>query len=907
MFPVRWSVVWLWISCVRTFAQSASEEVELFNSINQASLKWKSDAPKAWTEKLLRMGSETAVPVYQACTENNIGKSRSLLTSWIPRKDALLLLLDLKFAQEEETSSNQLSPLQIYLLESDSPLQTFQNSRAAKEIRASKTFTDKTAGDQIKEYLEYSSGLTLNTKPLSRGGFHLGFTYSGPCVLIASVRLYYRRCPGFFSHLAEFEGASAGARPVTGSCVEGALVLGGQVNPPERECHADGAWGPLQGGCACARGHEEKGNSCVACRAGYYKTANSSGGCGPCPANSKTEGEGADECDCVLGFFRIQSDPYALECTKPPSAPVNVSVHHVTESILTLLWEPPIDLGGRKEVSYDVECLERAGDSDALWVECGEAVVFFPDSAGLTVSAINLTGISSQFDYKLSVWARNNVTFQQGAPASSVASVIIHRWKSRGLYTAAPVSLGPNQSRVKRLFPWWVVGALLGGLLLAALVAVVVFSLRRKYIKLGHDQEVELLPIHAVVSYRHNVEPHSPPVEVNNTVSQPSAVQLLSGVSDRLLTSLSKVLVDRNQLTLGKELGAGEFGSVYEGIFNPEEGVVIKVAVKTMRVGIHSREDLESFLKEAEIMQHFDHTNVVKLLGVTLEQEQDSPLPVPLVILPFMKHGDLRRFLIATRYGDIPMFVPLQSLLRFMIDIAAGMEYLTSRGFLHRDLAARNCMLGDDLRVCVADFGLSKKIFSNNYYRQTVATRMPIKWMAMESLSESIFTIKSDVWSFGVTMWEIVSRGKTPYPGVHNYELLDLLTAGHRLKQPESDDKLYEVMLHCWHSDPGQRPGFLELGERLKALLCELPPLDASLEAHYINQGLEAATNNPDGVDRAEDEPGYEGGTAGGVAGNVYLPAPVAVAKPAWKKEALPEDEDGYLCYQSGSPVAKLD
>uniref|UniRef100_A0A8C7G8E6 EMAP like 3 n=1 Tax=Oncorhynchus kisutch TaxID=8019 RepID=A0A8C7G8E6_ONCKI len=131
-------------------------------------------------------------------------------------------------------------------------------------------------------------------------------------------------------------------------------------------------------------------------------------------------------------------------------------------------------------------------------------------------------------------------------------------------------------------------------------------------------------------------------------------------------------------------------------------------------------------------------------------------------------------------------------LLRFMVDIAAGMEYLSSHGFLHRDLAARNCMLGDDLRVCVADFGLSKKTYSNNYYRQTVTIRMPVKWMAIESLSESIFTSKSDVWSFAVTMWEIVSRGRTPYPGVHNHELLELLNAGHRLKLPECDDKLGE-------------------------------------------------------------------------------------------------------------------
>uniref|UniRef100_A0AAQ4RL44 receptor protein-tyrosine kinase n=1 Tax=Gasterosteus aculeatus aculeatus TaxID=481459 RepID=A0AAQ4RL44_GASAC len=199
--------------------------------------------------------------------------------------------------------------------------------------------------------------------------------------------------------------------------------------------------------------------------------------------------------------------------------------------------------------------------------------------------------------------------------------------------------------------------------------------------------------------------------------------------------------------------------------------------------------------------------------GVTLQREQDFPLPVPLVILPYMKHRDLRRFLI---------FVPHQSLLRFGIDIAAGMAYLSAKGFLHRDLAARNCMLGDDLRVCVADFGLSKKIYSSNYYRQKATIRVPIKWMAIESLSESIYSSKSDVWSFGVTMWEIVSRGRTPYPGVHNHELLELLLSGHRLKPPEDcDHNLYEVMQSCWDKEPSRRPDFKELGEILKGLLSD--------------------------------------------------------------------------------------
>uniref|UniRef100_A0A672I2I9 receptor protein-tyrosine kinase n=1 Tax=Salarias fasciatus TaxID=181472 RepID=A0A672I2I9_SALFA len=241
-------------------------------------------------------------------------------------------------------------------------------------------------------------------------------------------------------------------------------------------------------------------------------------------------------------------------------------------------------------------------------------------------------------------------------------------------------------------------------------------------------------------------------------------------------------------------------------------------------------------------------------------RDQDHPLPVPLVILPYMKHGDLRLTVFLSVRLSL-QFVPHQSLLRFMMDIAVGMDYLNSQGFLHRDLAARNCMLGDDLRVCVADFGLSKKIYSKNYYRQKVAVRLPIKWMSMESLSESLYSSKSDVWSFGVTMWEIMSRGRTPYPGVHNHELLDLLQSGYRLKAPEDCDHKYQVMRSCWDPDPARRPGFGELYQDLGALLAQLPALEADVEANYINQGLQAAAA---ALQDPQDDPESRGG-------NVYL------------------------------------
>ncbi|XP_029932442.1 tyrosine-protein kinase receptor TYRO3 isoform X2 [Myripristis murdjan] len=859
--------------------------LELLHSVKQTRLKWTYDPQQDWSKVNLKIGSETAVPVYQACT-NNDGR-KTILSQWIERKDAHHLLLDIAFAQEEEPSGL-LSPIEVHLFDSDTPFTRFPNGLAVLNLQTSRPFP--ATATQISNYLNRSQGLNLGS--VTHKGFHLGFSYSGMCVFLASIRLYYKRCPEFVGDLARFEKVGAGAGPRVGSCEEGAV----EVSEPVRECNMDGTWGPLQGGCICGPGHQSLDDACQACRIGYYKSANENGTCQLCPPNSKTDREASEACDCRQGYSRLPSDPHDLGCTKQPSAPVNLTAHWHNDSVLILRWDPPHDWGGRQEVMYSVKCLEKVGQAGGVWTACGEDMVFLP-----TNTTAGLTGLNPHCDYQISVNAWNALTIHQGASASSTATVTIHRWKVPVIVTVAPalnlsdpvVTASPLHHRS---FSMWLIGVIvLGALVVVAVMLLIVYALRSSYTKLRSEQELELLPMNPELSYR---RPEEPEPEVQQPRMVEGVVQLLEGLSDRLLASLREVLVERHQLTLGKELGKGEFGSVYEGIFSPEEGLDIKVAVKTMRVGIHSQEDLHEFLREAELMKNFDHDNVVRLLGVTLEREQDSSLPVPLVILPFMKHGDLRRFLIATRYGDIPMFVPLQSLLRFMIDIAAGMEYLSSQGFLHRDLAARNCMLGDDLRVCVADFGLSKKIYSSNYYRQKVAIRVPVKWLAMESLSESIYTTKSDVWAFGVTMWEIVSRGKTPYPGVHNHELLDLLISGHRLKPPEDcDPKLYDVMRSCWNNEPSRRPGFMELGETLKDILRALPVLEASEEAHYINQGLEAAAATQDPPTDLE-----------GATGNFYLPAPIGAAAPRDKRDEEEEDEGGYLlCIKTGSAVTEED
>lgn len=317
------------------------------------------------------------------------------------------------------------------------------------------------------------------------------------------------------------------------------------------------------------------------------------------------------------------------------------------------------------------------------------------------------------------------------------------------------------------------------------------------------------------------------------------------GVSEELQAKLQDVMVMRTLLSIGKVLGEGEFGSVVEGHLRQPDGTSEKVAVKTMKLDSFSQREIEEFLNEAACMKDFNHPNVIKLLGVCLEVGSGH-FPKPMVILPFMKYGDLHSFLLRSRLGESPVFLPTQTLLKFMVDIALGMEYLSGRNFLHRDLAARNCMLRDDMTVCVADFGLSKKIYSGDYYRQGRIAKMPVKWIAVESLADRVFTVKSDVWAFGVTMWEIATRGMTPYPGIQNHEIYDYLLEGQRLKQPgDCLDELYEIMYSCWRADPLDRPLFTQLREMLEKLAEKLPESFSKDDIIYINTSF--PEEDPDG------------------------------------------------------------
>lgn len=223
---------------------------------------------------------------------------------------------------------------------------------------------------------------------------------------------------------------------------------------------------------------------------------------------------------------------------------------------------------------------------------------------------------------------------------------------------------------------------------------------------------------------------------------------------------------------------------------------------------------MENFIQEALVMKDFDHVNVLNLFGLCFSPEDGSPY----VILPFMHNGDLLSYVCNER--NSPRVVDL---LWFAIEIAQGMEYLASQKFVHRDLAARNCMLDEKLHVKVADFGLSRDVYEKEYYRSVKKIVLPVKWMAPESLEKNIYNAKTDVWAFGVTFWELMTRGVTPYPGVNNSEVIAFLMSGHRLSKPDCcPDLIHRIMERCWSFDAKERPSFDELLEEMKSCITQL-------------------------------------------------------------------------------------
>ncbi|XP_076317921.1 proto-oncogene tyrosine-protein kinase receptor Ret-like isoform X2 [Tachypleus tridentatus] len=296
----------------------------------------------------------------------------------------------------------------------------------------------------------------------------------------------------------------------------------------------------------------------------------------------------------------------------------------------------------------------------------------------------------------------------------------------------------------------------------------------------------------------------------------------------------------RENLILEETLGEGEFGKVMKArAWNiTQQQEYVTVAVKMLKGNGTHAEEMDLF-SEFNMLKEVCHPNVIRLLGACTQK--GGPL---YIIVEYADLGSLRSFLRKTRRfevnctrqvgnptyfvdgGDISRqqfrSIPWAELLSFAWQIANGMSYLSDMKLIHRDLATRNVLLASGKVVKISDFGLSRDVYEGETYLKKSKGRVPVKWMAIESLEDNLYTLKSDVWSFGVVLWEIATLGATPYPGITPERLFQLLKAGYRMDKPNAcSDELYSVMLMCWRENPHDRPCFKILVTKLDQMLLQ--------------------------------------------------------------------------------------
>ncbi|XP_063059513.1 ephrin type-B receptor 4a isoform X2 [Engraulis encrasicolus] len=722
---------------------------------------------------------------------------------------------------------------------------------------------------------------TLRLGPLTKRGFYLAFQAQGACMALLSVRVFFKKCPELMRALSVFPETVPHSlvQEAQGHCVASATYRGNDA--PKMFCGEDGQWvGQLTPTCACEPGYEPSDGDlrCRACPAGHFKSSLGPGGCVLCPQSSSAAQAGASYCSCKPGFYRAPTDTPDMPCTRPPSAPRNI-VPEINDTSVTLEWSEPVDNGGRLDVTYTVECAlcpppgSPGGPAPACG-PCGDSVSYRPAQRALSQRRATVWGLRPHTTYTFTVHALNGVsqynskgsasdsvnittsrhvpvvvtgirkslatessaTLQWPVPAQTHYSILEYqlrycekdrlpeeqscRYKESDsnqvvlsdlrratLYEvqvrARTMAGFGNFSRVYAFrtlpdddssSPLLVTGVLIavGMLLLITVISVAVFCIRRQ----NRLKDPELNDKNGQYLMGQGVKVYIDPF----TYEDPNeAVREFAKEIDVSFVKIEEVI------------GAGEFGEVCRGRLRIPGKKENYVAIKTLKGG-YTDKQRRDFLAEASIMGQFQHPNIIHLEGIIT-----SSCPV-MIITEFMENGALDSFL---RLND-GQFTPIQ-LVGMLRGIASGMKYLSEMSYVHRDLAARNILVNSNLVCKVSDFGLSRFLQENSSdptYTSSLGGKIPIRWTAPEAIAFRKFTSASDVWSYGIVMWEVMSFGERPYWDMSNQDVINAIEQDYRLPPPpDCPTHLHQLMLDCWQKERTARPRFAAIVSALDKLI----------------------------------------------------------------------------------------
>ncbi|KAM9581042.1 ephrin type-A receptor 5 isoform 13-T13 [Guaruba guarouba] len=754
---------------LRSLLASPGSEVNLLDSRTvMGDLGWIAYPKNGWEE--IGEVDENYAPIhtYQVCKVMEQNQNNWLLTSWISNEGASRIFIELKFTLRDCNSlpgglGTCKETFNMYYFESDD-----EDGRNIKEnqyikidtIAADESFTELDLGDRV---------MKLNTEvrdvgPLAKKGFYLAFQDVGACIALVSVRVYYKKCPSVIRNLARFPDTITGADSsqlleVSGVCVNHSVT----DEAPKMHCSAEGEWLVPIGKCLCKAGYEEKNNTCQVCRPGFFKASPHSPSCSKCPPHSYTLDEASTSCLCEEHYFRKESDPPTMACTTP--SPVSsVKKGKITKNSISLSWQEP-DRPNGIILEYEIKYFEK------------------DEETSYTIIKSKLTTITADGLKPGSVYI-----FQIRARTAAGYGGFSRRFE----FETSPVSVAASSDQSQ--IPIIVVSVTVGVILLAVVIGFLLSGRRCGYSKAKQDPEEEKMHFHnghiKLPGVRTYIDPH--------TYEDPN----------QAVHEFAKE-IEASCITIERVIGAGEFGEVCSGRLKLQGKREFPVAIKTLKVG-YTEKQRRDFLGEASIMGQFDHPNIIHLEGVVTKSK-----PV-MIVTEYMENGSLDTFL---KKND-GQFTVIQ-LVGMLRGIASGMKYLSDMGYVHRDLAARNILINSNLVCKVSDFGLSRVLEDDPEAAYTTrGGKIPIRWTAPEAIAFRKFTSASDVWSYGIVMWEVMSYGERPYWEMTNQDVIKAVEEGYRLPSPmDCPAALYQLMLDCWQKDRNSRPKFDEIVSMLDKLI----------------------------------------------------------------------------------------
>ncbi|XP_009994997.1 PREDICTED: ephrin type-A receptor 10 [Chaetura pelagica] len=736
----------------------SSQIVLLDSKESQAELGWTSHPSNGWEEISGVDENYKPIRTYQVCNVMEPNQNNWLQTGWIARRDGQRIFIELKFTLRDCNSIPGMTgtcreTFNLYYIESDSDLgRSVHESKHTKidTIAADESFTQGDLGERK---------MKLNTElreigHLSKRGFHLGFQDVGACVALVSVRVYYKKCLATVQNLAVFpdtvaETAFATLVEVKGTCVAHAEV---EVdNPPRMHCSTEGEWLVPIGKCACGPGFEEKDGGCRACLPGFYKLSLSLPLCSPCPEHSFTHEEASTFCSCQKNYSRSPSDPPSASCT-PPTPITDIRTDKVEQKSISLSWQEP-GFPAANGTEYEVKYYEKDQRDQSY------------STVKTTSTAVTVNNLKPGTLYVFQIRASSSPDYGNYSPSIEVE-------------TLAELTVASSEQSPVLLVT---VGTIVG---LTVLVSVVIGGMvwRRQcgYSKASQDGDEEQFfhSVHVKIPTRRTyIDP--------DTCEDPmQAVHLFAKELDNANIKIERII------------GTGEFGEICRGCLKLPSKRELPVAVQTLRAGCSEKQQ-RSFLAEACTMGQFDHPNIIRLEGVITRGS------TMMIVMEFMGNGVLDSFL-RKHEGQ---FTATQ-LVCMLQGIASGMKYLAEMGYIHKSLAAHKVLVSSSLACKITGFRQPQEDKMETIF-STMRGKSLVLWSAPEAIQYHHFSPASDVWSFGIVMWEVMSYGERPYWDMSNQDVMKAVEDGFRLPAPGNcQPSLHQLMLDCWQKDRSQRPKF---------------------------------------------------------------------------------------------------